>query len=205
MNPTDSIIVFGIDPGTEVTGVALLEANPNKVLRVIAVAAAVTTKHHNDRVTARDWRINETGVMITNWLTNHPTVDAVGCEEPYFNPKFGQNNYATLGLLRACGHYMGLSILGDARRYDIAIATAKAVYKGAKLRREQAKPAVMAWARREWGLTISDDANGEAEADALSVAVATWGKWKEEWWKAAQTSLKIPRNAGKTSARKVAA
>ena len=50
----------------------------------------------------------------------------------------------------------------------------------------QAKPAVVAWARREFGGQLEEagvkplsDAD-DAIADALAVAVATWGKWKAE-------------------------
>lgn len=178
-NPSESeIFVLGIDPSSSVTGVALVRAGLHTPPSLVGSAAIASKQKHVNPSTALSLRIREITRTMELWLPAFPAADIVGYEKPFFSPR--TTNAATDGLLMACGAYLSCPLLHDLPQYPIPAVSAKAVYNGAKLKREQAKPAAIKWAVSEFRIPTQSAAEMEAIADALAVAVATWGKWKEE-------------------------
>lgn len=173
---TISVYILGIDPGTHLAGVVLAQCT-RQTFTPIRWASVGATSHH-DRLADRSARVAEMRESIEGWLAELPPVDVVGCEWPYYSP--GTTNAPTEALLMAVGGVLSLPGLITAKQYAIAPGTAKAVYRGAGMKREPAKAAAIAHARTCHRLPIGTDLDSEAIADALAVAEATWGVWRQE-------------------------
>lgn len=173
---TPSFYILGIDPGTHLAGVVLAECT-RQTFTPIRWAAVGATSHH-DKLRDRSSRVAEMRESIEGWLKELPPVDVVGCEWPYYSP--GTTNAPTEALLMCVGGILSLPALITAKQYAIAPGTAKAMYRGAGMMREPAKAAAIAHARTHHRLPIGTDLDSEAIADALAVAEATWGVWRQE-------------------------
>ncbi len=184
---SDSVFrVLALDPSTDVTGVVVLDFDR---MGAHLVRAAVAVRGVNeagygvgqgrsaravDTLSDRIQRIAHTRTCLESWLADCPHIGSLSACAYEFHT--GRGGAPSEAISEATGAYMTIAPLPSLPHYRVNPMTAKAAWGGAALVRADAKIAVVRWARREFGLTLSD--TDDAIADALAVAVAAFGQWR---------------------------
>lgn len=177
------MIVLALDPSTADTGAVICRFGVHK-MEVVAAARLRPPKElklSGDTDMKRIQKIAYIRETLEGWLLTQDVLDGVAYEM-----HIGRGQAASEAGSQTVGALLTIPGIPRCRQWRIYVPTAKAVWGGNKMPTDIAKPAVVRWARQEFGADferngitpLSDD--DDAIADALAVAVAAWGKWRAE-------------------------
>jgi|GEM_PF-4098077 hypothetical protein len=198
MPDSPSITLLALDPSTDRTGAVILAGDLQKC-RFITGNEFVGTARERvgvSTLTAQNTRIYQIARALERWVQTMTHLALTAAAYEYHTARGGAPSEA---ISKATGAYLALHDLCTLPCYRIQPMTAKAVWGGTRLRQGETKPAVVAWARREFGLPLLDDQ--DAIADALAVGLAAWGIWRKEELEKQQKPM-LGRGSGKPRARK---
>lgn len=214
------MIVLGIDPSTDVTGVALVEMPEIGEAKVLLYGSFDATAAMKEKcksvkgkkvsaIGARILRIAWTRRQIICWLEIMLlNIDLVAYElggGP--GTQSDQAGDMALGCYLTIGSILGLPIEGVMRGSACSVAGAHHVYreKAGSTSREKAekrarlKAAVIAGINQRCGLELDESQDAEADAIAIAIAAgeAAWREQKVQKAAAAQGTLKLRRSPAK--------
>jgi Holliday junction resolvasome RuvABC endonuclease subunit len=167
--------VCAIGPSTDITGVALVVFEEGKPTQILFAHGLSGKSRESNSLTARLERIAEISDDLDGILAE-TTKDGKGMTEfdVAYEVPFMRGTFANEALPMATGAYLNIPNLRRRRVWPIQVSTAKAAWGGSKLPRKEAKPAVVAWANKEFNINLNVKQDGIA--DALAVAVAAYGQ-----------------------------
>ncbi len=182
MLPGDRIAILALDQSTTATGVAYAVCSEDR--QDILYHTCLESEVKGDTMADRLSRLMDMRHDFIGFVNGLGAIDLIAFEQPFFS-KQSTNWDASpmaLGALLTIPRLRGVEVVPVMRQAGCAVAGCGALYRqSAKTAREKAdkrkrlKAEVIAWARQNLGLQISEE--GSDVADAATIAIAAYREW----------------------------